>query len=235
VVVVVRVTGAVVVLVRVTGSGIKYREVNMLEKLKAVEDGYKRFRVLMVVVLLFWLTVSGLLVWSSLSRADRAAGRIYVLAGGAGLPATIADQSAYLAVEARDHLRNFHRLFFDLTPDEKAIKASIDRSFYLADGSVKKLYDNLLESGFINGLISGNITQSVVLDSISVDLSQEPYRFQCVGVQTLIRSTSLTTRTFVTTGVLRRSGLDRSDNNPHGMLIEKFVVEQNKEVKTIKR
>jgi conjugative transposon TraK protein len=151
------------------------------------------------------------------------------------MQAVAVDPRDNLPVEARDHLRNFHHYFFDLSPDEKGIRWSIDRSFYLADGSAKVLYDNLLESGFINGLISGNITQSVVLDSIWVDTDEEPYAFRCMGVQTLIRQTSLTTRSIVTRGFLRRQGVERSDNNPHGFIIERFEVEQNKEVKTVSR
>jgi len=73
----------------------------------------------------------------------------------------------------------------------------------------------------------------VVLDSIWLDMDHAPFAFRCSGVQTLIRSTSLTTRSIVTRGRLRRS--ERSDNNPHGFIIEAFEVEQNKDVKTVSR
>jgi hypothetical protein len=82
-------------------------------------------------------------------------------------------------------------------------------------------------------LISGNISQSVVLDGIWMDLSAEPYPFQCTGTQILTRSTSITTRSFVTKGTLR--SVEASDNNPDGFLIEGLEVVENKDLKTQNR
>lgn len=206
----------------------------MLGEIKSIEKSFKAVRRFAIGAVLAMMMVSGWAIWWGSARVAQAYARIWVLSNGQSMEATAVDSTANLPVEARDHLRNFHHYFFDLAPDEKAIKASVDRSFYLADGSAKALYDNLLESGFISGLISGNITQSVVLDSIGLDTDQERFVFRCTGVQTLIRSTSLTTRSIVTRGYLRRTGM-RSDNNPHGFIIEQFEVEQNKEVKTISR
>jgi conjugative transposon TraK protein len=207
----------------------------MFKKFKALNEGFRAVWWLAILSILSSMGVSGWAIYRGALIADRAYERIYVLSAGKAMQAMAADPRENLPVEARDHLRNFHRFFFDLGPDEKAIKSSVDRSFYLADASAKVLYDNLLESGYINGLISGNITQSVVLDSIWMDTGQEPFAFRCLGVQTLIRQTSLTTRSIVTRGFLRRTGVERSDNNPHGFIIERFEVEQNKEVKTVSR
>ena len=106
-------------------------------------------------------------------------------------------------------------------------------SFYLADGSAKALYDDEVEKGFINGLVSGNISERVVLDSIWLDTRSEPYVFKCIGAQTLTRSTSVTVRSIVTQGFLRN--VNRADNNPHGFLIERFEVVENKEIKISNR
>lgn len=205
----------------------------MFGKIKSLEDGFRVVWWVAIVSIVGMMGVSGWAIWWGKSAVDEAYARIYVISNGQAMRATAVDTVVNVPVEARDHLRNFHHYFFDLGPDEKAIKASVDRSLYLADGSAKALYDNLLESGFISGLISGNITQSVVLDSIWLDMDRQPIVFRCSGVQTLIRSTSLTTRTIVTRGRLRRC--ERSDNNPHGWIIEAFEVEQNKDVKTVSR
>lgn len=207
----------------------------MFFKFKTIDSGFRQVRLLSLGSMLLSAFISWWAIRNGVRQAENANKRIYVLSGGKAMRAIATDPQDWLPVEARDHLRNFHHYFFDLGPDEKGIKASVDRSFYLADGSAKVLYDNLIESGFINGLISGNITQSVVLDSIWIDTGTEPFAFRCMGVQTLIRTTSLTTRSIVTRGFLRRTGIERTDNNPHGFMIERFEVEQNKEVKTIPR
>lgn len=205
----------------------------MFKKFKSMDEAFRQVRWLSLGSMLLSAVVSIWSVFLGLAHAATAEQRIYVLSDGKVLEAVAADRKQNLPVEARDHLRTFHRLFFNLDPDEKAIRANMDRALYLADGSAKALYDDQVEKRFIGGLISGNISQSVMLDSIWLDLNTEPYAFRCVGRQTLTRATSVTTRLLVTQGFLR--SVERSDNNPHGFLIERFEVVDNKELKTQSR
>ena len=147
----------------------------MFKKFQSMDEAFRQVRWLSLGSMLLSAVVS---IWSvsvGLSHAATAEERIYVLSDGKVLEAVAADRKQNLPVEARDHLRVFHRLFFGLDPDEKAIHANIDRALYLADGSVKALYDDEVEKGFIGGLISGNISQSVMVDSIWLDLNVQPY------------------------------------------------------------
>ncbi len=54
-----------------------------------------------------------------------------------------------------------------------------------------------------------------------------PYAFKCFATEKLIRTTSTTTRNLVTQGYLRN--VSRSDNNPHGFLIEQWETLENKD------
>ena len=38
-------------------------------------------------------------------------------------------------VEAREHIRRFHELFFTLSPDKNAIESNMQRALYLSDES----------------------------------------------------------------------------------------------------
>jgi conjugative transposon TraK protein len=136
-----------------------------------------------------------------------------------------------VAVEARDHVRTFHQLFFTLDPDEKSIRQNITRALYLADGSARQAYDNLSENGYYSGLIAGNINQTITVDSVVLDLSTYPFRFRCYGSQSIIRTTSTVTRSLVTAGELRN--VSRTDNNPHGFLICRWTTLENKDIKVI--
>lgn len=71
------------------------------------------------------------------------------------------------------------------------------------------------------------------IDSVQVDISQYPYAFHCYGKEKLIRSTSIVTRSLITEGYLR--SVQRSDNNPHGFLIEKWNILENRDLKTENR
>jgi len=150
------------------------------------------------------------------------------LANGKALEAFAADQKTNTPVEARDHIKVFHEDFFNLSPDDKEIQATVTKSLYLADASAKTQYDDLKESGFYSNLISGNISQQVSVDSIQLDMNQYPFFFKCFATEKLIRTTSTVARSLITQGYLRN--VVRSDNNPHGFLIEKWEIVENKDL-----
>jgi len=159
--------------------------------------------------------------------------KVYVIAGGKAIEAFASGRKDNLIVEARDHVRTFHENFFSLDPDDKVIERNMTRAMYLADGSAKKQYDNLKETGYYTQVISGNISQEINIDSVSVDLTRTPYYFRCVGTIRIIRPASIVTRSLVTEGYLRN--VSRSDNNPHGFLIERWKTIENSDIKTESR
>ena len=128
---------------------------------------------------------------------------------------------------------DFHAYFFTLDPDEKFIKAGLDRALYLADGSAKRVYDNLRESGYYASVIGANISQRIMVDSISLDMNGYPFYFRCYGTETITRSTSIVTRDLVTEGWLRE--VNRSDNDPHGFLVERWSILENRDLKVERR
>lgn len=199
----------------------------------SIEQRFQQMRKWSSWVVVASTLLGGWAVYYGVHAAKDASKLVYVLRNGTAMPAVASTRDENLVVELRDHLRAFHRYFFDLDPDEKAIKASITSSFYLADSTANKLFKDEVEKGFINALVSGNVSQRVVLDSIWLDVRSEPYAFRCIGMQTLTRTTSITTRRIITRGHIRN--VLRSDNNPHGFIIEGFEVEDNSEIKTVNR
>ena len=156
--------------------------------------------------------------------------KIYILAGDKALEAYASGRKDNIGVEARDHVKMFHTWFFSLDPDEKIIEGNLLKALYLADASAKKQYDNLKETGYYAGVISGNISQAIAVDSVQVDTRAEPFAFRCYATMQIIRPTSIVTRSLVTQGVLRN--VSRSDHNSHGFLIEKWETLENRDLKT---
>ena len=159
--------------------------------------------------------------------------KVYILANGKALEAYASDRKDNIPVEARDHVKNFHQYFFTLDPDDKVIQTNIAKALYLADGSAKREYDNLKENGYYANVIAGNISQQIKVDSITVDINEYPYHFRCYATQNIIRTTTTVTRNLITDGYLRN--VSRSDNNPHGFLIERWTTIENKDLKTVNR
>jgi conjugative transposon TraK protein len=194
-----------------------------------IETAFQHIRLFCI---LWMLVCSGLTVYAltkSFSLLHTSEQRVYILSSGKILEAMAGDRKDNLPVEARDHIRSFHEYFFSLDPDDKVINSNIGRALYLADGSAKQFYDNLKENGVYNSIISGNISQQLEIDSVALEMAHYPYYFRCWGTQKIIRPTSVVTRSLLTEGWLRNSS--RSDNNPHGFLIEKWRVLDNRDLK----
>ena len=202
----------------------------MFKKAIGFDTAFQLIRSFCLAVMILCALVSCFVLYTSNQIVREAQARIYILSNGKALEAYGADRKNNIPVEARDHIKTFHQDFFTLDPDEKVITANVSRALYLADGSAKKQYDNLKESGYYSNLITANISQQIDADSIEVNTDSYPYHFKFTGHEKLIRSTSIVTRSLITEGFLRN--VTRSDNNPHGFLIEKWLVLENKDIKT---
>jgi len=205
----------------------------MFKKAKNIDDAFRHVRRFCLMAILTCLVVSVVTIIKCFQMVSLMEQRVYILANGKVLEAYASDRRDNIPVEARDHIKMFHKYFFTLDPDEKAIQQGITRALYLADGSAKKMYDNLRETGFYSGLISGNINQTITIDSIRVHTESTPFRFECFATQQIIRPTTITVRSLVTEGALRN--VSRSDNNPHGFLIERLNTLDNRDIKTENR
>lgn len=142
------------------------------------------------------------------------------------------DASINRPVEAREHIRRFHELFFTLAPDKSAIENSMKRAFNLADKSAFDYYKDLSEKGYYNRIISGNVQQRIEIDSVVCNFDNYPYAVT-YAKQFIIRSSNVTKRNLVTSCFLVNSV--RSDNNPQGFNIEKFNVIENNDIEIIER
>jgi len=201
----------------------------MFTQLKNIDRAFQHIKRFSMGFLLACAMVTAAVVYCCFSMMRESGSRVFILYNGKLLEAIATSRKQNLPVELRDHIVTFHRLFFTLDPDEKAISAGIAKSLYLADGSAKKAYDNLKESGYYNNLISANISQHIEVDSIQLNLNREPYIFRCYATQKLIRSSSTVLRKLVTQGQVRVLET-QTDNNPHGFLIQKWETLVNADV-----
>ena len=201
----------------------------MFSQFKNIDTAFKhikRFSIFLIVANAITICFT---IYNNNRIIDKAYQRIFVLYNGKVLEAVASDRKSNLPVELRDHVKTFHHYFFDLSPDDKAIRASINKSLYLADESAKKQYDNLRESGYYNNLISANISQEITPDSIKLDVNVYPYQFTCYATQKLIRSSGTTLRKLVTQGFIDDIK-NQTDDNPHGFLIRNWEILENRDL-----
>lgn len=204
------------------------------KSLKNIESSFKQLRIFGIVFLCLCAAVAGYSVWSAYDFAEAQRQKIYVLDNGKSLMLALSqDLSQNRPVEAREHVRRFHELFFTLSPDKSAIESNIGRALQLSDKSAFNYYKDLSEKGYYNRIISGNINQTIQIDSVNCNLDVYPYQVATYARQLIIRESNITERSLVTTCKLLNSV--RSENNPHGFTIEAFEIRENKDLRVLDR
>ncbi len=205
----------------------------MFKQMKNIDSAFRYIRLFSLAFIAGCIILSVFIASKSYQLASQSQQKIFILANGKALEAYSADRKDNIPVEARDHVKMFHHFFFTLDPDEKVIQSNINKALYMADGSAKQQYDNLKENGYYSNVVSGNISQEIQMDSITINTDVYPFYFRYKGVQRIIRPTTIVTRNLITEGFLRN--VSRSDNNSHGFLIEKWQTLENKDITTQNR
>ena len=204
------------------------------KSLKNIETSFRQIRLFGIVYTAACALVVVCSVVCAFRFAEAQRQKIYVLDNGKSLMLALSqDMAQNRPIEAKSHVKRFHELFFTLSPDKDAIESNVRRSLFLADKSAYNYYKDLSEKGYYNRVISGNINQTVEIDSMKCDFDQYPYRVDTYARQLIVRESSLTVRSLVTT--CRLLNATRSDNNPHGFIMEAFTITENKDLQTIKR
>ena len=197
------------------------------KSLRNIETSFRQIRLYAFVFAIVCVAVSGYAVYASYSFAKEQREKIYVLDQGKSLMLALSqDASRNRPVEAREHVRRFHELFFTIAPDKDAIEKNMERAFLLCD-------KDLAEKGYYNRAISGNVNQRIEVDSIRCNFGAYPYGVTTYSRLFIVRQSNVTERSLITTCTLQNSV--RSDNNPQGFLMEHFLVRENRDIQTYKR
>ena len=201
---------------------------------KNIESSFRQIRLFSLVFLAACTLLTVFSVWKSYRFANQQREKVYVLDQGKSLIVALSQDAALnRPVEAREHVRRMHELFFTLAPDKAAIESNINRAMYLADKSLYSYYRDWNEKGYYNRLISGNINQTVLVDSMQCDFDNYPYRITTFARQMIIRNSNITERSLVTRCFLQSTV--RSDNNPQGFMAERFEILENRDIRTVER
>ena len=158
---------------------------------------------------------------------------IYVIDRGSAVMAARSGQDAYRDLEVKDHIERFHELMFNLSPNSESIKRNLDRALVMSDKSAYDYWSDLSERGFYSRIVSANISQEIVIDSVKVDMSSYPYQAKTYAKVFMLRESNITAYDFESS--CRLVDVERSPSNPHGLMIEKFRVSKNENMGTRQR
>jgi len=201
----------------------------MFTQFRNIDTAFKHIKTFSIFLIVAAAAIACFSIFYNVRVIEKAGNRIYILYNGKVLQALASDRKSNIPVEIRDHVKTFHQLFFNLNPDDKAIRATVSKALYLSDESAKKQYDNLRESGYYSNLVSANIAKEVQLDSINLDIETYPYQFTYFGTEKLVRSSSTVYRKLVTKGYVYDLK-EQTDENPHGFMIRNWEIIENRDL-----
>jgi len=205
--------------------------------MKKAFDIQQKFRFTVYVLLIVSLSLTALSAWvffRSAVMVEKSRQKIYVLDNGKSLLLALReDITENRNAEAKDHVKRFHELFFTLEPDKAYIENNVREALFLADQSATDQYRSFKENNLYNQVIATDISMTLLTDSVNVDFSAYPYHFSFYGRQKIVRKSNFTIRNLQTNGKLRN--ISRTDNNPHGFLIENWRITDNTDLETVKR
>lgn len=206
---------------------------NVIKYFNNIEASFKRMKNLSIVVILCSMVFAGGACYLAYNFASQFTSQVYVLDHGSVLMAKAAAGDAQRDLEAEDHVTRFHEFLFNLSPNKEAIQRNVDRALTLSDESAYDYWRDLSERGYYQRLVSANISQQMVVDSVKVDIQNYPYTARTFGTIYVLRESNITAFGFESQCQLVDA--ERTAVNPHGLMIEKFSVTRNENLGTKSR
>jgi conjugative transposon TraK protein len=201
-----------------------------MQALKNIETSFQMTKTLAISAILGSVIYSLVLTYFYYKNTQDVAERVYILSSGAAIEAFSSNVRENRPAEAKHHIKRLHELFFTISPDPKSIQRNMERAYYYGDESIKKLYDAYAEKQFFNDMITANAVQEISIDSVKLNMRDYPFHANCFASLTIKRATTTTTRNLITECSMIE--VSRSDNNPHGLMVQDWRVIENKDIKT---
>jgi conjugative transposon TraK protein len=206
---------------------------NLIKYFNNIETSFKKMKFITVLSICTAAVIAVGSVAASGWFLEKSNGTIYVVDKGSAVMASREAADSYRELEAQDHVTRFHELMFNLSPSAESIQRNLDRALIMSDKSAYDYWMDLSERGFYQRLVSANISQEFVTDSIRVDMLVYPHTVTTYGKIYMMRESNITAYQFESS--CRLVDVERSQTNPHGLMIERFVVTRNDNLGTRKR
>ena len=207
---------------------------NQFNSLLNIQKAFALTRIYLILITILTLSIGGYAIYSSYQFAEAQRSKIYVLENGQPLLLALSHNvEDNRTAEAISHVRCFHEYFFTVSPEKSAIEYNINKALFLSDNIAADYYIKLKEDGFYERIISAGILCEIMVDSVKIDDTTYPYKAYTYAKTSIIRSSSILYRNLETVCDLVNS--TRTENNPHGFIIEKWKIIDNSDIKEVKR
>lgn len=199
--------------------------------IKNIESKIKLAYTTVFAVLVFSFLTLCLIGMYALTQVNESRKNIYILDHGIPILAKQTDQQSNRKVEYKAHVDLFHSIYFTITPDDQYINYQMQKAMYLVDETGMQQYNNLKEKGYFTQIMASSAVLTIQTDSIFLEPTKKYFKFY--GKQKIERKSSIMYRNLVTEGYLK--DVPRSQNNPHGVIIENWKTLENKDLDYVEK
>jgi conjugative transposon TraK protein len=195
-----------------------------LQSLTNIQTANSMLRIIIASSIIASAAIAGFTFYKSQQTINEIRKSVYMPVNGKSMEMmTSQNMKDNRAVEIKNHLKMFHELFFNITPDEAQIKENIGRALYLIDESGKLEHESRQEQKFYSNLITSNGYQYIHIDSVLVDQYSNPYKAQVMFTRTFVRPTVKLMSKITYACDLINMPPGRSENNPHALMIKNWT------------
>lgn len=200
--------------------------------LQNIDTSLKTMRTIMLTMLVLCFLFCSYVYFYSMKQIDQSRDKVYLLSQGNALELIRSRNGTdNMVAEIKNHVSMFHEFFYNLDPDPVDIKTRINKALFLIDESGSQIHSKREENLYYHKLIDGNMSSRVYIDSIIPVLTDNVYHCKIIARQKIIRTSSSSEKHIDAECTIRN--VARTDNNPHGFLIQGYRLVNTKPVNEV--
>jgi conjugative transposon TraK protein len=201
---------------------------SQLQSLGKIENSNKTLRFVLIGTILCSAIVNVICFFKANNTINEIRRSVYVTLRGESMEMMMSQGAQNnKPAEIRNHIKMFHDLFYNLSADPQQIEDNVvKRSLYLGDKSVLNFHKEREEKKFYSYLISAGAYQIVKIDSINLNMNIYPHTAEIFGRLTTVRPSTIEIKRLLATCEIEDMQ-NRSENNPHGLLIKNYEADNN--------
>lgn len=190
-----------------------------------IDKTHQTMKLITIISVVLCFVFCGYVYFSSMIQIDQERQKIYILDNGNVLKLAHSDNiKNNLPAEIKSHVSDFVRLFNTFEADPVDIKETINAALQLADNSARAIHYKREEKRYYHEIVDGSISTRVKIDSIQILSQQEPYVCRVKYRFKIIRPTKEVMKSYTANCQVR--SVKRTNQNPHGLLIERYNIEK---------
>lgn len=205
---------------------VQKKEIYNLESLKSYKSSFDMNKgVVIIIVIAFSAALVGMFVLFS-SKLNETNQRIWILDRNNGFvyPAAVGETTEYdKNIEYHTHVKSLVHLWYEF--DENNFDSNIAQAMYLLGDCGKAMVDVYNEYKVKDQLLQKNLRYIAEIQDIQFNWQTSPVEGYVIVKQIVTKGLNKESRNFKATFYILDEGINRSLENPHGLKIENWKVE----------